>query len=364
MRQRRERTGSPGWTRLIAVLGGAVTLALALAAAVPTQAAASRQDSTALRQASAVLQRASVVSQRAGAARTHITVNCGDKKSDSSASNVQCPDVYNPVTAFGHYVGHDEAGAWFDSNVPGSGNRARWQVTLPTDPPPSSVPGKRIYTFEEHVAFWFGMDLCASQSYPEQLSTCTPDSNSNIVNPKVSAEHTGSAYLELQFYPPGYTPFPSGVSCDARHWCAAMNVWSYYYDPVTGDSLNTSCQNTVGGSELDNFAFVSRDGKPAGPPNPLLATNASFTPNSETLLMNQGDKVGVTIEDSPLGLTVQLADHMTHQSGTMTASAANGFAQMVFAPSPSTQCTSTPYTFRPMYSTSTPQTRSTWTAYP
>jgi hypothetical protein len=294
-----------------------------------------------------------------------MAVNCanGPGYSDSSVS-VQCPDVYNPLTAYGHYVGHDEPGVWFDSKVPGSGNRARWQLTLPVDPPPSSVPGKRIYSFEQHVAFWFGMALCASQSYPEQVSTCTPDSDSNIVNPKHSAAHAGSAYLELQFYPPGYTALPSGVSCDGTHWCAAMNVWSYYYDPVTGKFINTACQGKVGGTELDNFAFVTHDGKPTGPPNPLASTTATFTPNSDTLLLNQGDKVGVTIEDSHQGLTVRLKDHTSGQSGRMTASAANGFAQMVFAPDPSTKCASTPYTFHPMYSTSSIKTRATWTAFP
>ena len=36
----------------------------------------------------------------------------------------------------------------------------------------------------------------------------------------------------------------------------------------------------------------------------------------------------------------------------MTASAANGFGQVKFAPSPSTQCKNIPYDFHPMYSTS------------
>jgi hypothetical protein len=341
MRQLWELRKSSGWPRLLA--GAGCAAALAAAAIVPAHAAATG----AVRAA---------VSGRMG-------INCASAYAEASA-NVQCPDVFNPIAAFGHYVGHDEPGVWFDSNVPGSGNRARWQLTLPTDPPPSSVPGAKVYSFEQHIAFWFGMALCASQSYPEQLSTCTPDSDSNIVDPKVSPDHAGSAYLELQFYPPGWAPFPSGVSCDATHWCAAMNVWSYYYDPVTGQFLNTSCQSKVGGVELDNFAFVTRNGKPTGPPNPLASTSATFTPNRDVLLMNQGDKVSVTIRDSRQGLTVGLHDRSTGRAGTMTASAANGFAQMNFAPDPSTQCTSTPYTFRPMYSTSSIQTRATWTAFP
>ena len=37
---------------------------------------------------------------------------------------------------------------------------------------------------------------------PEQVSTCTPDSDRNIVDPAVSAKHPGTAFMEMQFYPP------------------------------------------------------------------------------------------------------------------------------------------------------------------
>jgi hypothetical protein len=46
----------------------------------------------------------------------------------------------------------------------------------------------------------------------------------------------------------------------------------------------------------------------------------------------------------------------------MTASAANGFGQMKFLPS-GHACQQLPYTFHPMYSTSTPQTRVLWAAH-
>jgi hypothetical protein len=143
-----------------------------------------------------------------------------------------------------------------------------------------------------------------------------------------------------------------------------MNVWSYYVNPVTGQNLNSSCAAQVGGVELDNFAFVTLDGKPTGPPDPLRSTPASFTPDNDVLFMGQGDTVRVTVDDSQAGLRVALADLTSRQTGTMTASAANGFAQMVFAPSPSTLCQSVPYTFHPMYSTSSIDTRATWTAFP
>jgi hypothetical protein len=89
------------------------------------------------------------------AAARHMNLNCGwnyRSSYDARTASIQCPDVFNPVAAFGHYVGHDEPGVWFDSKVPGSGNRARWQLTLPTDPAPSSVPGAKIYSFEQHRA--------------------------------------------------------------------------------------------------------------------------------------------------------------------------------------------------------------------
>ena len=51
----------------------------------------------------------------------------------------------------------------------------------------------------------------------------------------------------------------------------------------------------------------------------------------------------------------------TGQSGFMTASKANGFAQMKYDPN-GTSCTAIPYNFHPMYSTSTTKTRVTWAA--
>ena len=47
------------------------------------------------------------------------------------------------------------------------------------------------------------MALCDTQSYPEQVKTCTPDSDSNIV-PAANPKQPGTAFMELQFYPPGW----------------------------------------------------------------------------------------------------------------------------------------------------------------
>src|SRR5579884_886483 len=115
-------------------------------------------------------------SQHASSAQaTHHGINCRQ-------SGTLCTEVYDSEQVFGEgvYVGHDEPSTLFYSNVPGSGNRMRYELTLPKDPSYSNpmTPGKS-YNFELHPEFWFGMALCDTQSYPEQLSTCTPDSDSN-----------------------------------------------------------------------------------------------------------------------------------------------------------------------------------------
>jgi hypothetical protein len=131
-----------------------------------------------------------------------------------------CAEVANPAETFGpDYVGHDEPSNLFYSSIPGSGNNVQYSLTLPHDPSATNpnTPGKS-YQFELNGAIWFGMALCATQSYPEQISTCTPDSDSNILDPTTSADHSGTAFVELQLYPPGWVPWPTWrvamVRCD------------------------------------------------------------------------------------------------------------------------------------------------------
>lgn len=301
---------------------------------------------------------ASTHTSAASALSQHHTLNC--------QSNAQfCTEVYDSEDVFGEdiYVGHDEPSVLFYSNRPGSGNQMRYELTLPKDPPPTPING-RTYNFELHPAFWFGMAMCDTQSFPEQLSTCTPDSDSNIVDPAKSAAHAGTAFMEMQFYPPGWAPWPAGVSCDPTQWCAALNIDSLSENPVTGQVLNSTCAS-VTGLEYVNFAFITKNGKPQpnSPPNPVESTVNTFTPNpSSDLFMNSGDQIDVTLHDTAHGLRIDLQDRTTHQSGSMTASAANGFGQVKFDPT-GTSCVNIPYDFHPMYSTSSEQTRVTWAAH-
>ena len=281
-----------------------------------------------------------------------------------AAARMLCAEITESEEAFGQYVGHDEPELNFYSAQPGSGNNMRYSFTLPKDPRPSA-DHRFSYSFQLRPAMWFGMDLCDTRSYPEQVSTCTPDSDSNIVDPRVSPRHPGTAFMELQFYPPGWVQQFDSQSCDATHWCAALTIDSLSRDPVAGKDLNDTCANQVlGGIEYVNFAYLTRNGKPQGPPDPLhFDPVASGKPDpNKVLMMGQGDEVTLTMHDTPHGVRAELRDETTHQSGSMTASAANGFGQIKYAPS-ATTCTLVKAPFHPMYATSSENTRVVWAAH-
>jgi hypothetical protein len=299
---------------------------------------------------------------RAANASQHMAINC--------QYSGTCAEVANPAEVFGpEYVGHDEPSAVFYSDVPGSGNHMTYSLRLPRDPSPANpnTPGKS-YQFQLNGALWLGMAMCDTQSYPNQVSTCTPDSNGNIVDPAVSPKHPGTAFTELQFYPPGWVPWPTwqvavGASgCDPTKWCAALNIFSLSQDPVNGTTQNATCVARTG-VEYVNFAFVTKDGHSTAPANPVDSTTATFTPNpARDLFMKSGDNLKVSLRDTPNGLRAVIHDLTSGQTGSMTASAANGFGQVKYDPT-GTSCTNIPYNFHPMYSTSSEQTRVIWAAH-
>ena len=226
----------------------------------------------------------------------------------------------------GHYVGHDEPSIGFYSSASHSGNDLQWEFTLPRERP---LPATQ--SFENLIAFWFSLALCDPNSYPQ--GTCIPDSDAN--NP----QQAGSAVLELQFYPPGFSPFITQISCDLTHWCAAQ------FDISLECTLNFAFCNP-NCLEPGNFAFIQRNGIPTGPPGPASATNATVTPNKQTLLMNQGDRIRVTLKDTPQGLFTRIDDLTTGKSGFMVASAANGFQTL-----DTFTCSPTNFNFHPEFAT-------------
>ncbi len=335
-----------------------VAVATAAAAAVGATSASAGPSGTAAKTVAKTSPVASTALAKAKATNKE-EYNC------AYAMGPMCAEVSDYHAAFGAkaYVGHDEPSALFYSNTPGSGNRDQWFVTIPKDPKPHVVPG-RSWSFQLTPAFWFGMAMCDTQSYPQQVSTCTPDSDSNIT-PNL-AQHPGTAFMELQFYPPGWVKQFDSQSCDVRAWCAALNIDSLSEDPVNGTLLNKACRNSIlGGTEYVNFAFLTKNGKPVGPPNPLQfdpATAGNPTHAAGVFFMHQGDRIKVTMHDTAHGLITVLNDLTTGQAGFMTASAANGFGQIQAAPT-GTSCTEIPYDFHPMYSTSSPATRVPWAAH-
>jgi hypothetical protein len=282
-----------------------------------------------------------------------------------------CAEPLDSIGYGGEYTGHDEPALLFYSNTAGSGNSNFYRLQLPTDPKvmPNQSGTGGTWNFQLHPAFWLGMALCDNQSAPEFThAPCAPDSDTNIfdgtnaASPDYIGRHPGTAFLELQFYPPGWAPWPPGVSCDPTKWCAAMAIFSFNLDQNTNTPNNADCQNTVG-LEPANFAFVTKTGVPHAPAGPLDQTLATFTPSAATdLFMGSGDQLNVDIHDGAAGLTAIINDLTTGQTGSMTASAANGFAQILFEPSSST-CHQAPYTFRPMYATSSEHTRVPWAAH-
>jgi hypothetical protein len=226
----------------------------------------------------------------------------------------------------GWYIGHDEPSIGFNSTARHSGNSVQWDITLPTERP---LPATQ--TFENQIAFWFALAVCDVNSYPQ--GPCIPDSDEN------TPELAGSAFVELQFYPPGFPPFITQISCDLSHWCAALNIDSL--EATLGfNYINPNCTEPV------NFAWIQRDGKPTGPPGPATANTATFTPNNHTLLMNQGDHLRVTLTDTPAGLLALVEDLTTGQSGYMVASGSNGFQNTDL-----NTCAGTNYDFHPEYDT-------------
>src|SRR5580700_12199109 len=253
----------------------------------------------------------------------------------------------------GRYIGHDEPSVRFLSSTPGSGNDFSITETLPVDPsaaPTVADPGHDVTDwFELSVAPWFSTVVCDPNSAP--LLPCTPRSDANA--PHGNYPGAGAAFVELQFYPPGFAPFADATSCDDTHWCSALNIDSLECQGNGSGNCNNNCVEPV------NFAFIQTNGVPTGPPSPQLSDPATFSPNAHTLLMNPGDKITVHMFDGTIpgghALEIREQDLTTGRSGYMIASGANGFMN-----TNPFDCTGTPFNFEPEYATASPQNIIPW----
>ena len=150
--------------------------------------------------------------------------------------------------------------------------------------------------------------------------------------------------MELQFYPPGYVEQFEGFGCTATQYCAAMTIDSLTEDQnhgapgSNGMPNNADCNNYVlGGPEPINWAYITRNGHSQAPANPLFTGTLSdpnfsaVNPNpAEDLFMNPGDRILIHMHDTAAGFQAILIDLSTGQSGSMTASIANGFGHILY----------------------------------
>ncbi len=251
----------------------------------------------------------------------------------------------------GHYIGHDEPSVRFISTRPGSGSDTTFTERLPVDPaaaPTVQTPGRDVtHWFELSVAPWMSTTVCDPHSDP--LTACVPRSDANAPHGRYPG--AGAAFVELQFYPPGFAPFVDSISCDNQHWCSALTIDSV--ECTASGACNDNCIEPV------NFSFIQTDGVPPGPASPQLSNRATFTPNARTLKMNPGDRIRVRMFDATIrgghALEAKETDLTTGRSGFMVASAANGFMN-----TDPFDCTGTPFNFQPEYSTARPQNVIPW----
>ena len=298
---------------------------------------------------------------------------------DCDSGGALCTEVLDSIGYNGSYTGHDEPSLLFYSNVPGSGNQMTYLLRLPKDPPtlPAQDGSGGTFNFQLHPAFWVGLAVCDDQSSPNPGGSgvganipCQPDSDANIYdssNPNDAhfiGKHPGTAFMEMQFYPAGMGFYFTG-SGSPTQWSSALNIDSLSTNANTGQLNNAAC-NAAAGEEYVNFAWITKSGVPVAPPSPLLATGATFTLTPDVLLYNPGDLLRVTLQDTAHGLKITITDLTSGESGFMTASATNGFAQVLFDPA-GTNCDPQTHNltrdFHPMYATSSEHTRVPWAAH-
>jgi uncharacterized repeat protein (TIGR01451 family) len=221
------------------------------------------------------------------------------------------------ANGYPYYIGHAEPTVKFFSNAGASGNNVQWKFKLPaTDPAPNQT-GTSVANFELDIAHWFSMALCDPNSSPG--GACTPNSDSNTLA-------AGSAFLELQFFPPGF-------SGNNTQWSVLLHI------NTLQDYNSTTIMNC---NEPTTAVFVSTNGSPGGP----------------RLFLNNGDTIQITLKDTASGLRADVVDSTAGTSGFMVASGANGFKHNANQ----VDCTTTAFDFHPEYLTAKPTNFTGWTS--
>jgi hypothetical protein len=288
-----------------------------------------------------------------------------------------CLDPMKSIGPNGEYTGHDEPTVQFTSKRPGTASDLTYIVQLPKNPPtkPTQSGHGGTWDFQLRATFWFSITMCDTESSPNFTKKCTPNTDRNArfrsTNPKSPdyiGKSPGNAFMELQFYSPGWVPQFTGFGCSATKWCANLTIDSLSDQDNTGVQQNADCLNNhfLVGEEPINWAYVTRSGKSQAPANPLALSDdpnlTGLNPDlKKDLLMNPGDLLRIHMHDTKAGYRVDIKDLTTGQSGSMTASIANGFGHVLFEPN-AKKCHVRPYAFHPMFSSAVPR-GSTWGAH-
>lgn len=150
--------------------------------------------------------------------------------------------------------------------------------------------------------------MCDSQSFPEFTTVCKPATNANIADntdpnaPDFIGNHAGTAFMEMQLYPPGWVGSPQLI--DAQNYFDAVNIFSLGVSGATGANNNKDCLKNVG-QETGNFAVITRNGVPLTAPNPGGINFGQNNPDPNNVLsMAPGDQILLILHDTPAGLEV------------------------------------------------------------
>jgi hypothetical protein len=311
----------------------------------------------------------------------NMSVAAGINPHDCDEGGALCTETVDPIGYNGAYTGHDEPSILFYSNTKGSGNHMTYTLRLPADPrtPPNQLGTGGTFNFQLHPAFWVGMVVCDDQSAPNPGGStvggvslpnvlCKANSDANIffsstvTDPDYIGRHPGTGFMEMQFYPPS-SPFGCGNPDHPNQWCAALNIDSASENQNAGTLNNADCRGHYG-TEYVNYAFITKSGKPEGPSALVGSAGfAGFTPtDNDSLFFNSGDLLRIELEDTAHGLKITIHDLTTGEQGSMIASAANGFMQLLFQPK-APVCTTKAVDFHPTYATSSEKTGNTWAAH-
>ena len=201
--------------------------------------------------------------------------------------NFACRDPYFQTAPNDEYIGHDEPTVEFRSSRPGTGGGdLTYTMVLPRNPPvrpnQAGTGGHLGLPAAGHVLA--RTDHVRHRVVPELHEEVPPDSDANgrftSTNPsskRFLGKAPGSAFMELQFYEPGWVPQFAGFGCSDTQWCANLTIDSLSDNAATGQPQNDDCLNNhfLVGEEPVNWAYITQGRPLAGAGEPARTVGRS-----------------------------------------------------------------------------------------